>query len=84
MALFEGKENVGLRLSLGSEPANRYGARAVYDFQNQLKKTDAGWSHVKVPVGDLFPLGEFDRGSVSNWKSDWKASRALQLGDAAT
>ena len=54
MALFEGKENVGLRLSLGSEPANRYGARAVYDFQNQLKKTDAGWSHVKVPVGDLF------------------------------
>ena len=82
MALFEVKENVGLRLSLGSEPANRYGARAVYDFQNQLKKTDAGWSHVKVPVGDLFPLGEFDRGSVSNWMIGLEGLAGFTLGDA--
>lgn len=43
-----------------------YEERAVYDFQAQVKKTDTGWNHIKIPIGDFFNLG-VDWSKVSTW-----------------
>lgn len=61
-----GEKVTAFRLSLGSKPGNMYEERAVYDFQAQVKKTDTGWNHIKIPIGDFFNLG-VDWSKVSTW-----------------